>query len=59
MFEVSPANDVIVPALVELITHYNWKQLALIVENKLKYSQVYACYSKLYGKSSTSSEIEF
>ena len=38
MFEVSPTNDVIVPALVELITHYKWRKLALIVETKQEYS---------------------
>ena len=41
IFEVSPANDVIVPALVKLIAHNNWKQLALVVENRQDYSQVY------------------
>ena len=40
IFEVSPANDVIVPALVELIAHYKWKKLALIVENKQEYTEV-------------------
>ena len=40
VFEISPANDIIVPALVEVITHYKWTKLALIVENKQEYMQV-------------------
>ena len=51
LFEVSPANDVVVPALDELITHYKWKKVALIVENKQEYSQVSSCSCKAVTKS--------
>ena len=38
MFEVSPANGVIVPALVDLITYYKWTKMTLFVETKQEYS---------------------
>ena len=33
-------NTVIIPALAELISHYKWKKLGLIVENEVQYRQV-------------------
>ena len=40
MFATVPMNTVIIPALAELVSHYGWKKLGLIVENEEEYKQV-------------------
>ena len=40
-FKIAPANSIIVPTVVAVISHYKWSKLGLVVENRKPYTQVY------------------